>query len=67
MLYEPTTLASTTGVLATALEQEYGIDPEPVFARAGFAMPPYDSPQLRFPLSKTRELWAVAKEATGEG
>jgi AraC-like DNA-binding protein len=66
MLYEPTTLASITAVLETSLREEYGIDPEPIFLQAGLPMAPPGSPQLRYPLAKIRELWALSKEASGD-
>lgn len=66
MLYEPSTLASTTTLLATALREDYGIDPEPVFARAGLSVMPPESPQLRYPLSKIRLLWEYGREASGD-
>lgn len=66
MFYEPTTLASTTAVLATALDREYGIAPGPIFAEADLELPPFDSPQLRYPLEKMRRLWAAAVAATGD-
>ena len=66
MLYEPTTLASITALLATSLREEYGIDPEPIFLQADLPMAPPESPQLRFPLVKIRELWALSREASGD-
>ncbi|MGI9234342.1 MAG: AraC family transcriptional regulator [Woeseiaceae bacterium] len=66
MLYEPTTLASVTAVLATALREEYGIDPEPIFSQADLPIAPPGSPQLRFPLAKIRDLWALGREASGD-
>ena len=66
MLYEPTSLASVTGVVATALQEEYGIEPGPVFAEADLELPPFDSPQLRYPQSNMRRLWAAAREASGD-
>ncbi len=66
MLYEPTTLASTTAVLATSLREEYGIDPEPVFSEAGLPLAPPESPQLRYPLVKIRKLWGLSREASGD-
>jgi len=38
MFYEPSTLASTTALLATSLREEYGIDPEPIFLQANVQM-----------------------------
>ncbi|MGI9202495.1 MAG: AraC family transcriptional regulator [Woeseiaceae bacterium] len=66
MLYEPSTLASITALLATALREEYGIDPEPVFSQADLPISPPESPQLRYPLTKIRKLWAASKEASGD-
>lgn len=66
MLYEPTTLASITALLATSLREEYGIDPEPIFLQADLPLPPAESPQLRYPLVKIRELWALSREASGD-
>jgi AraC-like DNA-binding protein len=58
MLYEPSTLASLTGLLATTLREEYDIDPAPLFSRAGLPLIPEGSPQQRYPLSTMRELYA---------
>lgn len=66
MLYEPTTLAMTTNVLATSLREEYGIDPEPVFRAAGIDLKQAHSPQNRYPLSTMKKLWAAAVAATGD-
>ncbi len=66
MLYEPSTLASTATLLATALREDYGIDPEPIYSRAGISMMPPGSPQLRYPLSRIRTLWELGKEACGD-
>lgn len=66
MLYEPSTLASLTGLLATTLQEEYDIDPVPVFFRAGIPVIPKGSPQLRYPLSTIRDLWEMSKEASGD-
>ena len=66
MLYEPTTLASLVGLLATSLREEYGIDPAPIYAQAGVPLSPPESPQLRYPLAKIRKLWELGKEASGD-
>jgi AraC-like DNA-binding protein len=66
MLYEPTTLASATALLATSLREEYGIDPVPIFFQADLPLAPPESPQLRYPLAKIRELWALSREASGD-
>jgi AraC-like DNA-binding protein len=66
MLYEPTTLASATALLATSLREEYGIDPADIFASAGLPVALPHSPQERYPLTRIRELWALAREASGD-
>ncbi len=66
MLYEPTTLASLVGLLATSLREEYGIDPAPIYSQAGIPLSPPKSPQLRYPLAKIRNLWELSKEASGD-
>ena len=66
MLYEPTTLASAAGLLATALREEYRLDPAPLFATAGIPLDPPQSPQMRYPLADFRKLWDLARETTGD-
>ena len=66
MFYEPTTLASATALLATSLREDYGIDPVPIFFQADLPLAPPELPQLRYPLEKIRELWALSREATGD-
>jgi len=66
MFYEPSTLASVTALLAASLREEYGIDPEPIFLQAGLPLRPPESPQLRYPLAKIRELWGLSREASGD-
>jgi len=66
MLYEPSTLASLAALLATALREEYDIDPQPIYAAAGIPLEPAASPQLRYPLADIRKLWQLAREASGD-
>jgi AraC-like DNA-binding protein len=66
MLYEPSTLASLAALLATALREEYDIDPQPIYAAAGIPLEPPASPQLRYPLTDIRKLWQLAREASGD-
>jgi len=66
MLYEPSTLRSMTGLLETALQEEYGMDPMPIFASAGVPLGAVSSPQQRVPLSKIYKLWELSKEASGD-
>lgn len=66
MLHEPTTLASATALLATALRDGYGVDPEPLFEQAELSPVPPESPELRYPIKKIRRLWALSRELTGD-
>jgi len=66
MLYEPTTLASITALLATSLREEYGLDPAPIFLQADLPMAAPESPQSRIPLTKIRKLWELSREASGD-
>jgi AraC-like DNA-binding protein len=66
MFYEPTTLASITSLLAVSLQEEYGIDPAPLFEQVGMSVTPVTSPQLRYPFSKICKLWELSKKATGD-
>ena len=66
MLYEPSSLASMTCLLSASLRDEYGIDPAPLFEKAGVPLGPPESPQTRYPLSAMRQLWELAREATGD-
>ena len=66
MFYEPTTLASITALVATALREEYGIDPEPLYEKAGIPLSKLNDSRERIPLSNIRTLWDLALEATGD-
>jgi len=66
MLYEPSTLASATALVATSLTEDYGIDPEPIYLQAGIPLTPPESTQLRYPLAKIRKLWELSREACGD-
>jgi AraC-like DNA-binding protein len=66
MLYEPSTLAMTTNLLAASLREEYFMDPAPVFAEAGLDVNKVLTPQCRYPLSQVAELWQAAKAATDD-
>lgn len=66
MLYEPTTLASSTSILATALREEYGLNPEPLFEQAGLPPEPPETPELRYPIENLRHLWELSREASGD-
>lgn len=66
MLCEPTTLASSTALLAAALRDHYQLAPEPIFEKAGLSVVPPESPELRYPIDSIRQLWDLGREATGD-
>lgn len=66
MLYEPSTLAMTSNLLAASLREEYFMDPVPVFAAVGLDLGKVLTPQCRYPLSQIGALWQAAKDATGD-
>ena len=66
MLYEPTSLALITNVLAVTLRQDYDVDPVPIFEGAGIDPHATPSPQTRYTLSQMRTLWGLALDATGD-
>ena len=65
-MYEPTTLASLAGLLATSLREEYGIDPAPIYSQAGIPLAAPGAPQLRYPLAKICNVGERGKEASGD-
>ena len=66
MLYEPSTIASVAGLMATSLRDHYGIDPTPIYAQAGIQMDRAVDSRGRIPLSDIRTLWDLGREATGD-
>jgi AraC-like DNA-binding protein len=66
MFYEPTTLASITALVAIALREEYGIDPEPLYEKAGISLANLNASQERIPLTNIRTLWELSEEASGD-
>jgi AraC-like DNA-binding protein len=66
MLYEPTTLASITSLLAISLREEYGIDPAPLYEQLDMSLAPAASPPVRYPIGTIYKLWELSKEATGD-
>jgi AraC-like DNA-binding protein len=66
MFCEPTTLTSMIRLLAESLQQDYGVDPRPLFAAAELDISQLETPGARYPLPKTRTLWQLAVTATGD-
>jgi len=66
MLLEPTALATALRYLAEALEQDYGRDPAPLFARAGFPLERTRQSGVRVSQAASRRLWDLCIDATGD-
>jgi AraC-like DNA-binding protein len=63
---EPTSLASMSGALAETLERHYGVDPRPLYVRAGLDPGMIGKAGARYPFCALRKLWQEAAEATGD-
>lgn len=66
MLLESTTLATTLRYLADSLQQDYGLDPAPLFQQAGISLARTRASGSRLPQRATRRLWDLAVAATGD-
>jgi AraC-like DNA-binding protein len=66
MLLEPTALASALRYLAESLEQDYAVDPRPLFARAGFPLERTHQSGARVSQRAVRRLWELAIAAAGD-
>ena len=63
---EPTSLASMSGALAETLFRHYGIDPGPLYERAGLDPAMIGRAGARYPYLALRRLWDEAMRATGD-
>lgn len=63
---EPTSLASMSGALAETLVRHYGIDPVPLYRRAGLDPEMVGKAGARYPYSALRAMWEEAMRATGD-
>lgn len=66
MADEPTTLSPMGSALVAALKRHYEIDPRPLFESAGLDISHVVGTVYRYPISKTRKVWAAAERATGD-
>jgi AraC-like DNA-binding protein len=66
MLYEPTTLASIARLIGETLQEDYGIDPEPIFEQVHIDTGKFATPGSRIPRSKMFRLWDTATFVTGD-
>ena len=66
MLLEPTALASALRYLAESIEQDYALDPAPLFAKAGFPRERTHQSGARVSQRAARHLWDLSVAATGD-
>ena len=66
MLCEPTTLASVPLLIGRTLENDYQIDPQPIFAALGLEMEQIAKPGSRVPFAKMGKIWSSAIDVTGD-
>jgi AraC-like DNA-binding protein len=66
MLLESTALATAFRYLAVVLEQDYGLDPGPLFEQAGIGLERTRESGARVSQRATRRLWELAIAATGD-
>ena len=66
MLYEPTTLASIARLVGETLQEDYGVDPAPIFDDVRIDTAKFYRPGARVTFTKMRKLWSAAAEATGD-
>lgn len=66
MLSEPATLASIARLVGETLEDEYGVDPQPLFADATIDTDKFLQPGARILFAKMNQLWRDAVAVTGD-
>ena len=66
MLYEPTTLATVARRIGESLEDDYGIDAEPLFAKLGIDRRKFAKPGARVSFAKMNELWNTSISVTDD-
>lgn len=66
MLDEPTTLSSVARLIGESLREHYGIDPQPIYQRAGVDPKDFYVPGSRIAFGKMTRLWQMAVDETGD-
>ncbi|NIL93491.1 MAG: helix-turn-helix domain-containing protein [Woeseiaceae bacterium] len=66
MLNEPTTISSAARLIGETLQQDFGIDPEPVYRQCRIDTSKFHKPGSRILFSKMNKLWKLAVEASGD-
>ena len=66
MLNEPTTISSVARLIGETLEENYGIDAQPLFRESQIDQGKFQRPGSRVPFSKMNVLWRLATEASAD-
>ena len=66
MLNEPTTIANVARLIGKTLQQDYGIDPQPLLHDSRINPGKFQQPGARVPFSKMQVLWRLATEASND-
>lgn len=66
MLCEQSTLASVPQLIGETLENDYQIDPQPIFTALGIDMDLYTKPGARVSFEKMTKIWSSAIDVTGD-
>lgn len=66
MLFEPTTLSSVARLIGKSLEEDYGIDPGPIFRELGIDTQKFLKPGARTPFVKMHALWHRAAAVSND-
>jgi AraC-like DNA-binding protein len=66
VLFEPTTLSSVARLIGESLEEDYGVDPRPIFRELRIDTRKFLKPGARTPYRKMEALWHRAAAATSD-
>ena len=66
MLNDPTTISSVARLIGETLEEDYGVDPLPLFRESRIDPAKFQTPGSRVPFSKMDVLWQLATEASAD-
>lgn len=66
MLFEPTTLSSVARLIGESLEEDYGIDPQPIYKDLRIDTRKFLKPGARSPYAKMDALWRRAVAASND-
>jgi AraC-like DNA-binding protein len=66
MLNDPTTISSVARLIGETLQDDYGVDPLPLFRESRIDPAKFQTPGSRVPFSKMDVLWKLATEASAD-